>query len=267
MTAPDHVVTHCYSIVILDKVVVPEQFRGRRLGLLLAASALETLGQDHLAVCYPAAFEMDSSSPQRKTADARNRRVWRQFGFSHFKGNVFWLDTDLRTLGDNIMAFSEEVDAAPPIPLDESYRVQIEEAIRDGADAPTAIPIPLSAAALCKSPSTLATWAQAAIKIERDALGMAEPGKPTTAAGEPDSRGGVDTEVRDVIDLLSDEQRMQLHDVAIDSVRLRCQQRARLAQNLPVDVLAGGDPVTDASDPSAADDDITDAEVVHRLIA
>src|ERR1019366_6874327 len=35
-----------------------------------------------------------------------------------------------------------------------------------------------------------------AIKIERDALGMAEPARPATAAGEPARRGGVDTEVR-----------------------------------------------------------------------
>jgi hypothetical protein len=40
-----------------------------------------------------------------------------------------------------------------------------------------------------------------------------------------------------------------------------------MARNMPVDVLAGPDPVTDASDPPAADDDITDAEVVPRLIA
>ena len=40
--------------------------------------------------------------------------------------------------------------------------------------------IPLSAAALCKSPKALAIWAQAAIKIECDALGMAEPARPTT---------------------------------------------------------------------------------------
>jgi hypothetical protein len=113
----------------------------------------------------------------------------------------------------------------------------------------------------------VAVWVQAAIKIERDALGMAEPGMPTTAAGEPDSHRGVDTEVRDVMPSLSDEQRMQLHDIAIDSVRIRCQQRALAARNMPVDVLAGGDPLPNASDRLAGDDDITDAEVVPRLIA
>jgi hypothetical protein len=41
---------------------------------------------------------------------------------------------------------------------------------------------------------------------------------------------------------LSDAQRMQLHDIAIDSVRIRCQMRARAARNLPQDVLADGDP-------------------------
>jgi hypothetical protein len=66
---------------------------------------------------------------------------------------------------------------------------------------------------------------------------------------------------------LSDEQRMQLHDIAIDSVRIRCQQRALAARNMPVDVLAGPDPVADVGDPSAGDDGSTDAEVVPRLIA
>jgi hypothetical protein len=127
--------------------------------------------------------------------------------------------------------------------------------------------IPLSASALCKSPNVLAAWAQTAIKIERDALGMAEPGRPTTATGEPASHGGVDTEVRDVMPFLSDEQRMQLHDIAIDSVRIRCQQRAAANRGLPVDVLADSDPVPVSSDPSSGDDDITDAEVVPRMIA
>jgi hypothetical protein len=127
--------------------------------------------------------------------------------------------------------------------------------------------IPLSAAALCKSPNALAIWAQAAIRIERDALGMQEIREPASAAGEPASHGGVDTEVRDVMPFLSDEQRMQLHDIAIASVRIRCEQRARTARNLPQDVLAGDEPEPVSSDPSADDDDITDAEVVPRMIA
>ena len=97
--------------------------------------------------------------------------------------------------------------------------------------------IPMSAAALSKSPNALAVWAQAAIKIERDALGLAEPDRPTTAAGEPDSHGGVDTEVRDVMPFLSDERRMQLHDIAIESVRIRCQMRAGRLPPSPADVL------------------------------
>jgi hypothetical protein len=95
----------------------------------------------------------------------------------------------------------------------------------------------MSAAVLSKSPNALATWVQVAVKIERDAMGMAEPGKPTTAASEPDNRSGVDTEVRDVMPFLSDEQRMQLHDIAIDSVRLRCQMRAGRLPPSPADVL------------------------------
>jgi hypothetical protein len=126
------------------------------------------------------------------------------------------------------------------------------------------VAIPLSAAALCKSPNAAATWVQAAIKIERDALGMAEPGRPTTAAGEPDSHGGVDTEVRDVMPFLSDLQRMQLHDIAIASVRIRCEQRALANHNFRVDVLAEPDPPAVRSDRLAGGDDITDAEVVPR---
>jgi hypothetical protein len=96
---------------------------------------------------------------------------------------------------------------------------------------------------------------------------MAEPGRATTAAGEPESHGGVDTEVRDVMPLLSDLQRMQLHDIAIATVRIRCEQRALAARGHPVDVLAAPDPVPASSDPSTGDDDVTHAEVVPRLIA
>jgi hypothetical protein len=141
--------------------------------------------------------------------------------------------------------------------------VRVSQAMLDQVE----VAIPLSASALCKSPNAVAVWAQAAIKIERDALGMEEPGRPTTSADEPESHGGVDTEVRDVMPFLSDLQRMHLHDIALASVRIRCEQRARATRNMPVDVLAVPDPVTDASDPPAADDDNANAEVVPRMIA
>jgi hypothetical protein len=96
---------------------------------------------------------------------------------------------------------------------------------------------------------------------------MAEPARPTTAADEPDSHGGVDTEVRDVMPFLSDLQRMQLHDIAIAAVRIRCERRAQAYRNAPVDVLAEPDPPAVRSDPSTPDDDITAAKVVPRLIA
>jgi hypothetical protein len=72
---------------------------------------------------------------------------------------------------------------------------------------------------------------------------MAEPARPATAAGEPARRGGVDTEVRDVMPFLSDQSRMHLHDIAIEAVRIRCQRRALAARNMPVGVLAGPDPL------------------------
>lgn len=129
--------------------------------------------------------------------------------------------------------------------------------------------IPLCAAALCKSPNAAATWVQAAVRIERDALGMGEPARPITAAGEPASHGGVDTEVRDVMPFLSDLQRMQLSQIAIDSVRIRCQMRAGRLPPRPgnVDVLAEPDPPAASSDPSTGDDDVVDTEIVARLIA
>jgi hypothetical protein len=99
------------------------------------------------------------------------------------------------------------------------------------------VAIPLSASALCKSPNAVAVWVQAAVKIERDALGMAEPGRATTSAGEPASHGGVDTEVRDVMPFLNDERRVQLRDIAIESVRIRCQMRAARLPPSPADVL------------------------------
>lgn len=164
-------------------------------------------------------------------------------------------------------------DAEQVKALRRNQLAQIEKSNRDDVELAEAGLVllrqymPKSAAALGNSPHAWSEWAKTLTKIKRDGLGIAEPEKRMAVAGDPNRPIRVDTEVRDVMPFLSDLQRMQLHDIAIASVRIRCEQRAGVARPFPVDVLAEPDPVTDASDPSAADDDITDAEVVPRLIA
>jgi hypothetical protein len=157
---------------------------------------------------------------------------------------------------------SADWDAEQARALRRNQLAQIEKSNRDDGELAEAGLVllrqymPKSAAALGNSPHAWSEWAKTLTKIKRDALGMAEPGRATTAAGEPESHGGVDTEVRDVMPFLSDLQRMQLHDIAIDSVRIRCEQRARAAHNFPVDVLADSDPPAVSSDPSSGDDEV-----------
>ncbi|MGA3220351.1 MAG: hypothetical protein ABSE77_14945 [Acidimicrobiales bacterium] len=66
--------------------------------------------------------------------------------------------------------------------------------------------IPMSAAALCKNPNALEVWAQAAIRIERHALGMADMREHAPAGGDPAPAVRVDAEARDIVRFLRPEQ-------------------------------------------------------------
>jgi hypothetical protein len=98
------------EFVFADRVEVPEAFRGHRLGLLLAAMALQELGRNRLAACYPSAYGVEDD--ERKAADRRNREVWRKFGFRHYKGGVCYLDTDTKVLSQNIAKYRKIIAAA-----------------------------------------------------------------------------------------------------------------------------------------------------------
>jgi hypothetical protein len=162
-------------------------------------------------------------------------------------------------------------DAEQARALRRNQLAQIEKSNRDDVELAEAGLVllrqymPKSAAALGNSPHAWSEWAKTLTKIKRDGLGIAEPEKRMAAAGEPASHGGVDTEVRDVMPFLSDLQRMQLSQIAIDSVRIRCEQRALASRGHIVDVLADPPPPV-SSDPSAADDEVVDAEIVPRVI-
>jgi hypothetical protein len=164
-------------------------------------------------------------------------------------------------------------DAEQARALRRNQLAQIEKSNRDDVELAEAGLVllrqymPKSAAALGNSPHAWSEWAKTLTKIKRDGLGIAEPEKRMAVAGDPNRPIQVDTEVRDVMPFLSDLQRMQLHDIAIASVRIRCERRALANRNFPVDVLAEPDPPAVSGDPSTGDDDVTDAEVVPRLIA
>ena len=71
------------KLVILDRVTVSPLWRGHRLGPLVAALALDTVGADaHLFACYPGAFELEHGTSEREASDLRLVELWTKFGFT-----------------------------------------------------------------------------------------------------------------------------------------------------------------------------------------
>jgi GNAT superfamily N-acetyltransferase len=81
-------------IVLLDRVWLRPDQRGRGLGPIVAAAAIERLGRGcHLAACYPAPFEGAARRPedQARAVEALGR-VWSKVGFRHWRDGVWMLD-------------------------------------------------------------------------------------------------------------------------------------------------------------------------------
>jgi len=81
-------------ILLLDRVRLDPDHRGRGLGPIVAAAAIARLGRGcHLAACYPAPFERTSSRPEdRARAVEALGRVWSKVGFRHWRDGVWMLD-------------------------------------------------------------------------------------------------------------------------------------------------------------------------------
>lgn len=112
----DALESYARGIVVLDRVTVPELLRGRRFGLLLSSLVLRELGWQRLAVAMPAAFEVEPRSPARPSADERNVRLWTEFGFQRYRNEgIYFLDTGLNTLDNNVRRYRSAVDDGAPI--------------------------------------------------------------------------------------------------------------------------------------------------------
>lgn len=113
----DRLASYATGMVVVDRVSVDPEYRGRRYGLLLTTIVLVELGRQRVAVAMPAAFEVKPGSPGRKEADRRNVKLWEAFGFVRFADDAYYMDTDLTTLGENLARFKSEIETAPPIVL------------------------------------------------------------------------------------------------------------------------------------------------------
>jgi GNAT superfamily N-acetyltransferase len=83
----------CSRLVIMDRVSVDRDWRGQRFGPFLAARALRNLsGDDTIAACYPAPFELPLDHLHREREQARLGRIWEHLGFRHYRDGVFVCD-------------------------------------------------------------------------------------------------------------------------------------------------------------------------------
>jgi len=81
-------------ILLLDRVWLDPDCRGRGLGPIVAAAAIARLGRGcHLAACYPAPFDGAARPPeeQARAVEALGR-VWSKVGFRHWRDGVWMLD-------------------------------------------------------------------------------------------------------------------------------------------------------------------------------
>lgn len=91
-------------IVLLDRVWLDPDHRGRGLGPLVAAAAIARLGRGcHLAACYPAPFEGASRRPldQARAVEALGR-VWSKVGFRHWRDGVWMLDLSTHDMQETL---------------------------------------------------------------------------------------------------------------------------------------------------------------------
>ena len=80
-------------LVSMDRVSVDRDWRGWRFGPFLVARALRQLsGDDAIAACHPAPFELPIDHPDRDRERVRLARIWEQLGFQRHRDGVFVCD-------------------------------------------------------------------------------------------------------------------------------------------------------------------------------
>lgn len=100
------------QLVVLDRVWVEPAWRGRRLGMLAAAEALNQLrGLAAIIACFPAPFEEERGTPEWDAAQARLEALWGRFGFEPWRDGVWVLHPEYTTLGDTRAALLDGAEA------------------------------------------------------------------------------------------------------------------------------------------------------------
>jgi GNAT superfamily N-acetyltransferase len=80
-------------LLVLDRVWVDPEFRGNRLGPIIAAAVIERLGRGcRLAACFPAPFEGPCRPDDRPHEVEALGRIWAEVGFRHWRDGVWMLD-------------------------------------------------------------------------------------------------------------------------------------------------------------------------------
>lgn len=81
-------------VLLLDRVWLHGDHRGRGLGPIVGAAVIARLGRGcHLAACFPAPFDdTDLRAEDRDRAVEALGRVWSKVGFRHWRDGVWMLD-------------------------------------------------------------------------------------------------------------------------------------------------------------------------------
>ena len=105
-------------ILLLDRVWLEPDQRGRGFGPIVAAAAIGRLGRGcHLAACYPAPFEAPSQPPEdRARAVEALGRVWSKVGFRHWRDGVWMLDLNASDIHATLVELVRARGAPTPDP-------------------------------------------------------------------------------------------------------------------------------------------------------
>ena len=80
-------------VLVLDRVWIRPERRGRGLGPIIAAAVVDRLGRAcELAACYPAPFEEGAQGPTRDASIEALGRIWAQVGFRAWGDGVWIID-------------------------------------------------------------------------------------------------------------------------------------------------------------------------------
>lgn len=80
-------------LLVLERIRVEPEYRGKGLGPLIAAAVIERLGRGcRMAACFPAPFE-GPCRPEDHTFEVEAlSRIWAKVGFRHWRDGVWMME-------------------------------------------------------------------------------------------------------------------------------------------------------------------------------